>query len=441
MTTLQNGVLQLYLRIVSGKWLRKTCQRLGGKASGKVYGPQLVMWLMIWQRLAEHGTLTEAVGSAIEGNCGALLGNRQRRCLSPRTGAYCRARQRLSIPMMSAALQELTVSLQRQLRAPAEGQPQLYILDGSTLQLPHQRGLLQRYPPAENQHGKAHWPVVRIVVLHDAHSGLAVVPAWGAMYGVQAVSEQALAQQVVKSLPAEAVVIGDRNFGVFRMVYAIRQQGCGVLFRLTESRARSLAGPALPPGSEQRLLWRPTRGERRRHPDLPPEASVEGRLLVFALAGFRQPLYLFTTWEASREEIFESYGLRWNIETDLRTLKRTVRLHRVVVKTEAMLEKELLAAIAAYNLVRTVMSLAVPGSDGKPRELSFTHTLTLVQAFLPKLLGNLPLRQYREELHLLLRAVGKCRLPRRTRRRSFPRAVWSHDHRFPDRHEDSQNGK
>ncbi|MDQ2899602.1 MAG: transposase, partial [Acidobacteriota bacterium] len=54
----------------------------------------------------------------------------------------------------------------------------------------------------------------------------------------------------------------------------------------------------------------------------------------------------------------ELYGLRWNIETDLRSLKRIVRLHPIAVKSKAMMEKELIMAAGAYNLVRAVMSMA-----------------------------------------------------------------------------------
>jgi len=51
-------------------------------------------------------------------------------------------------------------------------------------------------PPATNQHGQGHWPVLRIVVMaRRARTGLAQQPCWGPMYGPQAVSEQALGRK------------------------------------------------------------------------------------------------------------------------------------------------------------------------------------------------------------------------------------------------------
>ena len=40
-------------------------------------------------------------------------------------------------------------------------------------------------------------------------------PAWGPMYGSQAVSEQFLAEQVIGRLPEGSIIVYDRNFGVF----------------------------------------------------------------------------------------------------------------------------------------------------------------------------------------------------------------------------------
>ena len=91
-------------------------------------------------------------------------------------------------------------------------------------------------------------------------------------------------------------------------------------------------------------------------------------------------LYLFTTLDWPADQIIELYGRRWNIETDLRSLKRTVRLHHVTAKSTDMMEKELLVAIAAYNLVRAVMCLAAKRNNLDPRQLSFAHVLNVVNA-------------------------------------------------------------
>ncbi|SRR5579871_327530 len=439
MKTSHAGLLSLYKEILSPMWIKETAAELELRVPGGIYNWVVVLWLMISQRLQPQGTLANAVEGAIGGSCGSLLRQRHRRKLSSRTGGYCRARQRMPEEIVTAAVEELTRSLQAKLN-PGGAKRAVYLLDGTSLQLPHEKNLLERFPPMRNKQGKSHWPVLRMVVAQEARSGLAIAPAWGPLFGEHAVSEQALAEQVLEGLPAGAVVIGDRNFGVFSTAHAIDRGGRKALIRMTRKRAEKIAGGPLRAGSEQRLIWRPSSVELRRHPQLTPETCVEGRLLAYQLAGQRELLYLFTTWnEGSSQEILEHYGWRWKVETDLRSLKQTVGLHRVQVKSEAMLKKELLAAVAAYNLVQTIISMAVQPLGWHPRELSFTHAWNLVQVFLPVLLEP-PSRHRREELRVLIRAVQEGRLPKRSKSRSYPREVWSRGYRYPTRHGE-RNGK
>ena len=64
-------------------------------------------------------------------------------------------------------------------------------------------------------------------------------------------------------------------------------------------------------------------------------------------------------------------------EADLRSLKRAVRLHHMAAKSQDMLEKELLMAVCAYNLVRAMMCLAARPSKLDPRQLSFAMVLNV----------------------------------------------------------------
>jgi hypothetical protein len=114
--------------------------------------------------------------------------------------------------------------------------PPVYLLDGSTLTTPHTPALVAAFPPAHNQCGPNHWPLVRVVVAHELHTGLAVRPAWGAYAGPDATSEQALAATLLARLPVPGTVVADRNFGVFSVAWAIAASGHQALVRLTTRR-------------------------------------------------------------------------------------------------------------------------------------------------------------------------------------------------------------
>lgn len=304
------------------------------------------------------------------------------------------------------------------------------------MRLPHTPALKKAYPPGSNKHGDAHWPVIRVLTAHHLSSGLAVRPCWGPMYGSEAVSEQGLAEQIMERLPPGAVLMDDRNFGVFSVAWAAQQKGHGVLSRMTEARARKIAGQILPPaGSERRVEWRPSRDDRRAHPEIPADAVVRGRLIVAHVEGQdgkRFKLYLFTTLEEPQELLVDLYRRRWDIELDIRSLKQTLRLHSLSAKTPDMAAKELLLAIAGYNLVRSVQMQAARQANLEPRRLSFSRVQAVVMTALPRLATLTDAAEWEAEYQRVLGWAAQGKLPNQTRQRSYPRAVWGKGSTFPN---------
>src|SRR5207253_10007985 len=124
------------------------------------------------------------------------------------------------------------------------------------------------------------------------------------------------------------------------------------------------------------------------------------------------------------EEVVALYGRRWRIETDLRSLKQTVRLSRICAHSAAMMEKELLVAVMAYNLVRAIMFQAAQRAQIDPRQLSFTYACNIVLDCYPDVLATRGAQHQQEKLDRIIDLVARCRLPKRTKRRSFTREVW-----------------
>ena len=312
-----------------------------------------------------------------------------------------------------------------------------FFLDGTSVRMPYTEELVQAYPPTSNQHGQSHWPLIRMLVAHDLYTGLAMRPHWGPMNGSQAVSEQGLLEQAIHRLPGGSVVVGDANFGVFSVSYAALQQGHPVVLRLTMVRAQCLAGGTLRDGMDQRVVWKPSRDDRRGHPELPANACVEGRLIVRQVqpSNRAEPflLALFTTLLDPPEEIVELYGQRWNIEVDLRSLKGTLRLEELTCTTSLMVAKEIDLAMLSYNLVRAVMYLTARKAGLEPRAFSFTKVRNVLNAFLPQIAAANDERQAQKLLEDMLYYLDRTKLPRR-KRASYPRAVWPKPKSYPARH-------
>jgi len=423
----RSSLLKLYQHVVCRSVVQYLEADSGRKSKRGIYSAPVVLWLMMLQRLQGRATLASGVQLLLQGAAKPLLSpcrRVRRRRISCRTGGYCQARQKLSTRWLRQVSQEIIERL-REVLQPA-GEVPVFVVDGSTVELEHSRTLAQQYPPSKNQHGRGHWPTLRVVVMHDVHTGMAQQPCWGPANGPQAVSEQALAETALASVPLPAVVVGDRNFGVFSMAYAAHQRGVTVVLRLTDVRARKLAGGSLAPSGEQDIVWEASRWDRISHPDLPSEAAVAGRLIAERVGRgkSRTWLYLFTTSALPAREVVALYGQRWNIETDLRSLKRTVQLHHIAAKSEDMMEKELLAAISAYNLVRAVMCMAARRSHLDPRRLSFTQVLNVVDYAWHNLIAAPTKKQHDREFLKVLDLAAQCTLPQRSKPRSYPRLQW-----------------
>ena len=246
-----------------------------------------MLWLLVAQRLQGAASLETAVLELLRGPPASFWPRPCKRIRdwhehgqtpSSHTGAYNQARQTLPLSMAQKSCDHIFEQLMAQMDPTASESPRAFLLDGSSMRAAHSPELAEAYPPGSNQHGESHWPLMRVLVAHDLDTGLALRPAWGTMHGDQAVSEQQLLERAIERLPPAATVVGDANFGVFSVAWAGAQTGHPVLLRLTAQRAQRLAGEPLRPGLHRTVVWEPSREDRRSHPDLPPDACVQGRL-------------------------------------------------------------------------------------------------------------------------------------------------------------------
>ena len=444
----KSDALSLYQRLLPASFLASF--EKPKRQNNRVYTSLVVMWLLIAQRLQPLASLQTAVLELLRGLPSSLWPQpcqrvqdwrNGRKPLSSHTGAYNKAR--LALPLIvvehscDRIFQQLSVHLNGTL--PTLG-VRAFFVDGTTVRVAHSPALCRAYPPGSNQHGEAHWPQLRMLVAHDLQTGLALRPEWGPVHGPQATSEQKLVETVMGRLPEGSVMVADANFGVFSVAYAAAQRGRPVVLRLTLARALHLANGSLPDGLDRPIVWKPSREDRRSHPDLPADACVRGRLIARQVqpnnGATPFPLYLFATVSAGQDEVFNLYGQRWNIETDLRSLKSTLELEQLSCTTPEMVAKELNMAMAAYNLVRAITYIAAERAGIPPRGYSFTRIRNVIQAFTPLVANAKNPQEAQKYFDQMMYYVGQAKLPNRKKRRpSYPRAVWGKPKSFPHHRE------
>jgi hypothetical protein len=424
------SVLTLYLKLVP---VTLHCRQRRHRC---VFSLAVVIWLMIFQRLQDKGTLTAAVQYVVRGlppELNPRTRKRQRKHkVSSNTGGYNRARQILPLEVV----QTVSDQIFEQLMAREPGQ-RMFLLDGTTLTMPNTSSLLEAYPPSRNQRGESHWPILRLLVAHDLDSGIALRPEWGPAAGAKTVSEQQLAEPLIQRLPAGAGIMGDQNFGVFSIAWAAQQSGHPVLLRITPVRAKSAFGSVSNSGTDVNVEWNPSRHDRESHPGLPCDASLKGRLIiqkVYPSDGSAPiKLHLFTTLDVSAKKIVHIYAQRWNIETDLRNIKKTIHLETLDCRTPDMVAKELILAITAYNMVRGVINESAQRTGMDPRRYSFSRVLDLINSWLPHLACLSSEAERNAEYERLISYAGECKLYKRKKSASYPRAVWYRHRTFPPR--------
>ncbi len=416
--------LDFYRSVINESFIKEIHSSLGLVRRSTVFNSSVVLWLMILQRLQPNKTLAGAVELLKQGSVSDLFDESGKHVqvgkISGSTGGYSQARQREPLKLVEQVSDRLTKSIVSTHKKNTVENLKTYIVDGSTIRLNYSQGNLKKYPQYQNQYGKAHYPLMRIMVATDAVTGVIERPSYGAYSGEEATSELALVEDLLPRLDPGSLVIGDRYFGCTRFATAAVKNGLHVIVRVKEIDVKRFTGVIGDKPGEMEIQW----DSNRSTTGMPH--SVKGRLVWFTLKkkGLRPiKLVLFTTLSLSIKKIVELYGLRWNVELDIRNMKSTLEMDFIDAKSPEMVAKELILGVVAYNLVRHFMLASAKKLKLTPRNLSFARTLLRVN-----LIGNSAHENSKTQdcyLINLLSDAKSLQLPKRkTPRVTEPRKVW-----------------
>lgn len=408
------GCFELYRKLLPDSFFKEINEP--GKRGG-IFSIALVAWIMIWQRLYRNASMSEAMLRVATGKWSELSGASSRvkhGRISESTGGFSLARSKLSLASTEKIFDELYEGLQGQASADSVE----FGVDGTTMILSSTNSIIEQYPPALNQLGAAKNGILHMVVAHNLDLGYAVRPAYGAFFGDKISTEAQLCAELLPRLPQGATIVGDRNFGIFVSCYAMQTNGNGIIVRLTDSRAKKIAGKAIYDGLDEQVEWRMSKAERKKYETIPRDSVIRGRVVcrrVYPKTGPSFLLAIFTSLRKPVEKIIATYGKRWNIELDLRTLKQTVNMESLRAKALDTVAKELLMGIAAYNLIRALMVHCATLDKGKNARYSFTKLLNVVKLFMPDLADAKTTTEREKILKKLLHFAKRATLPNRKR--------------------------
>jgi hypothetical protein len=298
--------------------------------------------------------------------------------MNTNTGAYCKARQRLPLSMLSKLCQ-CAGQLVAQ-RAPSawcwQGR-RLKLIDGTTVTMPDTPANQVYYPQQTNQAPGLGFPIARLVGVMCLATGTVLDAALGPYQG-KGNGEHGLLRILLDHFEPGDMVIADRYYCSFFCIAALMAKGVDVVFqqhavRQTDFRRGQRLGTRdhlitwFKP--KQKPAWM-SQDDYNRFPDQLSlrEVKADHKVLVTTLRSPKQ---------VSKKQLTQLYQQRWHIELDLRHIKSTLGMEQLTCKTPDMNEKQMWVYFLAYNLIRLIMAQSALQSDRLPRQLSFKHALQI----------------------------------------------------------------
>lgn len=341
----------------------------------RLFPPTETLSMFIAQALAADRSCQMAVNeSATKRLIGGLP------TCSTHTGAYCKARQRLPLEMVST-LTRYTGALMAEhtpIRWHWRGRA-VRLVDGATVTLMDTPANQADYPQPASQAPGLGFPQCRLVGLICLASGGVLNAAMGPCQG-KGSDEQSLLRSLLDTLQTDDVLVGDAFYATYFLLCELIARGVDGVFEQQGARRRSTdfrCGKKL--GKYDHIVeWKkpkvkPEWMSQDAYDQAPDtlrvrELYASGKILVTTLLCLRQ---------TSKSALKKLYRERWHVELDLRNIKTTLGMETLSCRTPAMALKEIWVYLLAYNLIRLLMAQAALVSDILPRQLSFKHTLQL----------------------------------------------------------------
>ena len=360
----------------------------GNNSRQRLFSLEVTFWAFLDQALTPQGPCRETVRKIMAWhrfeNPRGPIGD-----MSADTSAYCQARLRLPVRTIKDINAHLIARLQAHTPTDAlwHGR-RVKLVDGTGISMPDTAANQALYPQSTSQKPGCGFPWMNLVGIFCMSSGALLHVA----HGNRRTHESKLFASLWHTVEKGDVLVEDRGFCSFGAVANLQARGADVLMRLPEKKLRRAISSQLPKSGNCDLLitWkRPSRPPSAMSPQefesLPESLAVRVVRMDISRRGFRtQTLTIITTLTdpaITAQELAALYLRRWEIELHFREIKILLNMDVLRCKTPAMIERELLMHLVAYNLVRTLMQQSAASHGAELGRLSFKGTLDTVRHF------------------------------------------------------------
>src|SRR5262245_39808176 len=226
---LQDGGLPL-TDVLTDQLLSQALATVGGWLD-RIFSPLVTLWVFLGQVLSADHSCRAAVARLI-----AHRVARGQSACSARTGAYCRARQRLPEAFFrEAALRPGRVLDERADRGWLWKGRRVYLFDGTTVTMPDTPANQAAYPQVYNQGPGVGFPIARLGAVISLACG-AVVNLGFSRYAGKGEGEVSLLRRLWDALRPGDVLVGDRLMSGWAGMHLLKARGVDTVSRLSAHR-------------------------------------------------------------------------------------------------------------------------------------------------------------------------------------------------------------
>jgi hypothetical protein len=361
-----------FYNLLTGPRLIDRVEALLPKHRDRIFPPTVTLSMFIAQALSPDGSCRQAVNDAA---VKYIIDGRVPPSDDP--SAYCQARARLPLPMISTLVRDVGTIL-------AEGAANWWhwrgrrvrLVDGTTVTLADTKENQERFPQSSTQKDGLGFPICRVVTLQCLATGAVLDAAVSACEG-KGSDEQTLLRSMLDTLQEDDILVADSYYSTYFLLCELASRGIDGLFEQYGARKRSTdfsLGEKLGVRDHLIILPKPKKPDwmtQEDYDDAPDKLTVRE-----FQAGGKIMVTTFLCPKAAPKSVLKVlYRSRWNAELDLRNIKTTLGMEHLRCRTPSMALKELWVYLLGYNLIRLLMAQAALLSDQIPRQLSFKHTL------------------------------------------------------------------
>jgi Transposase DDE domain len=316
--------------------------------------------------------------------------------------AYCNARGRLPLQVLQTLLKRVGSALQPIMNETGCWRKhRTFHIDGSAFSMPDTEELQKEFGQPGRQRAGCGFPVAHLLTLFHAGTGF-LVKTLAAPLRTHDMKEASLLHP---ELEEGDVLIGDRGFCSFAHLALLRGRKLHGVFRVHQKQLVDFhpGRPHTGPGQRHQKgrpssRWlkrlgkqdqvveyckpkrRPAWMTQEEYAALPKSVIVrELRYQVPCAHSRTREVTLVTTLLDAEaypaKALAELYGQRWQIETNLRHLKQTMKMDVLRCETVNGVLKELTVFALVYNLVRAVMYEASQRQEVPVQRISFADAL------------------------------------------------------------------